>query len=331
MSHLVRLNDLQSLHKTATRALGSLICKFKALGGLSYSCFNKLYESNVQSILHYGAGVYGYEEYKILNTVQNKASRFILGMNRTCSNVASRGDLGWASLVCKQQLEVIRLWLRLSNVDPSRLLSRIYKYNRTRAITCKLKNWEYNIIDMLKSIDMQFLVNIGVCDVSSMMKDCKERLYARDAEQWYDMLWDDKRQENGNKLRTYRIFKFQLCTENYVYLNIPLYKKKIFSMLRAGSLPLEIEKGRHHNPPVPLNERVCKVCTSGVIEDEIHFIMDCSLYDDLRHEIFTHMNSFIDGFDSSDRLQQFYYIMQCNNYTTINTIFKMFSRRILFY
>ena len=220
----------KEIAKSATRALGLLISKYKALGGLSYQCFNKLYESNVESILRYGAGVYGYKEYKILGSVQNRAARFVLGMNKTCSNIASRGDLGWTSWLYKQKLEVIRLWLRLSNIEPTRMLNKIFKYNCMKAITCKLKNWEYNIIDMFHSIDMPDLVNIGLCDTRIIIKNCKEKLFKLDANLWYEMLWNDKDLENGNKLRTYRTFKFELCTEKYVLLNIPLYKKNVFSM-----------------------------------------------------------------------------------------------------
>jgi len=33
---------------------------------------------------------------------------------------------------------------------------------------------------------------------------------------WFNKLWEDQGQENGNKLRTYRQFKITLNTETYV-------------------------------------------------------------------------------------------------------------------
>ena len=39
----------------------------------------------------------------------------------------------------KQRIEIIRFWLRLSNMDSGRLTHKIFKFNCTKAINCKLK------------------------------------------------------------------------------------------------------------------------------------------------------------------------------------------------
>ena len=125
------------------------------------------------------------------------------------------------------------------------------------------------------------------CDTKTILTDCKNNLYQQDSIQWHNDIFDDKALVNGNKLRTYRCFKTELKLENYVIVNVPLYKKKVFTLLRAGCLPLEVEKGRHKKPhAVPLNERLCNMCDSGVIEDERHFLMKCSLYNDIRESMF---------------------------------------------
>ncbi len=43
----------------------------------------------------------------------------------------------------------------------------------------------------------------------------------------------------------------------------------------CGILPLEIEAVRWQNKPV--EERICKVCESGEIENEFHSIFSCTL------------------------------------------------------
>ncbi len=42
------------------RALGLLIAKYKAFGGLPYNCYTKLYNSLVQPIIDYGSSVWGH-------------------------------------------------------------------------------------------------------------------------------------------------------------------------------------------------------------------------------------------------------------------------------
>ena len=151
----------KEIAKSATRALGVMICKFKALGGLSYTCFKKLYDASVESILRYGAGVWGDKEYRTLSTIQNKAARFILGVQKTCSNIAVRGELGWTSWKTKQSIEVVRTWLRSSNMDSTRLTNKVFKYNCMKAIKCRLKNLEKGIMELFENHDLSFVNNIG--------------------------------------------------------------------------------------------------------------------------------------------------------------------------
>ncbi len=45
-------------------------------------------------------------------------------------------------------------------------------------------------------------------------------------------------------------------------------------------MPLEIETGRWQKKAV--EERICKVCESGEVENEFHFIFSCTLYNNTR-------------------------------------------------
>ena len=54
-------------------------------------------------------------------------------------------------------------------------------------------------------------------------------------------------------------------------------------MLRFSSHNLFIETGRYFS--TNKNERNCIFCDLGVIEDEFHFILQCSRYTDLRKNI----------------------------------------------
>ena len=123
-----------------------------------------MYTSSVEPILRYGAGIWGTSEYTHLNTVQNKAARFILGVPKTTDNLATQGDLGWTSWFCKQKVEVIRLWLRLKKMDPSPITVKVFKYSYTKAITTRIKNWERSVIDMFHTLNLHYLVNVDNFD-----------------------------------------------------------------------------------------------------------------------------------------------------------------------
>ncbi len=114
--------------KSASRALGLLIAKSKASGGMPYEVFTKLYNALVQPVLDYGAGIWGTREFSCINSVQHRACRFYLGLGKYTPNVASEGEMGWPFPQERSWLCVTRLWCRLRNMDDSRLNKRIYQW-----------------------------------------------------------------------------------------------------------------------------------------------------------------------------------------------------------
>ena len=62
----------------------------------------------------------------------------------------------------------------------------------------------------------------------------------------------------------------------------------MLAQLRFGVLPLAIETGRYTGKSIEL--RVCVVCDSIEIENELHFICQCSRYDELRKELYDFIN-----------------------------------------
>ena len=62
-----------------------------------------------------------------------------------------------------------------------------------------------------------------------------------------------------------------------------------------GLLHLPIETGRYKNVfdretgihrKMDVNERTCNVCKLDVVEDEIHFLLNCKIYHNARREFY---------------------------------------------
>ena len=111
--HLDMKFTVNKLDKSASRALSALYTKFLNVGGMDYGVFSKLYVSLVESVLFYGAGIWGLSEQKKINTVQNKACRYFLGLGKNAANIASQGDMGWTSCNMKQKIESCRLYFKI--------------------------------------------------------------------------------------------------------------------------------------------------------------------------------------------------------------------------
>ena len=139
-----------------------------------------------------------------------------------------------------------------------------------------------------------------------------------------------KQQWTGNlslkpKLRTYVLFKSMLEPEKYLDLHCNQKVIQIFTCFRCSVLPLAIEEGRRQN--IDVSARLCKFCTKKVIEDEYHFLLECSTYSDLRKEYlpeesFAHPN-----------LYKFVKLMRSNDSEEIlnlcNFLYKAFKRRVI--
>ena len=60
-------------------------------------------------------------------------------------------------------------------------------------------------------------------------------------------------------------------------------------------------------------KRLCRFCKSNEIEDEPHFILHCSFYNDLRNALFSNLDNIFFNFTTMDQDEQFKFIMSANN------------------
>lgn len=121
---------------------------------------------------------------------------------------------------------------------------------------------------LTNNLGIHGLVNSFV-SARAKIRHIKDFLIQKDREKWYNELFNDRNLENGNKLRTYRQYKTTLCTSSYVKLVKYRDQRRILANFRGGSLPLSIETGRYTRPKTPIDDRICKYCNSGCVEDDL--------------------------------------------------------------
>ena len=81
-----------------------------------------------------------------------------------------------------------------------------------------------------------------------------------------------------------RVLKNKLCLEKYLCTNSNYLGRVLHSSIRNGSNFLEIEKGRWKR--LAVESRLCKQCDSKEVETEIHFVTQCTHYNELRQKLF---------------------------------------------
>ena len=69
--------------------------------------------------------------------------------------------------------------------------------------------------------------------------------------------------------------------------------------------------GRYKN--FDASNRLCKCCTLQEVENEQHFLLTCPLYETARMIYITDVSSTVKYFDKLNIIEQFIYIMSCEN------------------
>ena len=120
----------------------------------------------------------------------------------------------------------------------------------------------------------------------------------------------ENNQEHGNKLRTYKILKNSYKIENYLFLDVDKTHITNFAKLRISNSKLMIEQGRYKK--LEVKDRLCPLCMKTV-EDEFHFVINCSHFQKSRTELFQQLKNVIPYFSNMTNENKFLLILGSND------------------
>ena len=110
-------------------------------------------------------------------------------------------------------------------------------------------------------------------------------------------------------------YNSEFCLESYMF-NVPSVTYiQCIARLRLSSHNLNIELGRHAKPKLPVADRLCSRCSLGAVDNECHFLIDCTAFSNERAILFGQLQSDLPGFISLDSYDKFVSIMssKCQN------------------
>ena len=123
----------------------------------------------------------------------------------------------------------------------------------------------------------------------------------------YVQTWNSQLSSSTGKLRFCKQFKTTF--EREPYLNLPPHLWVTITKLSISCHPLQIETGQYTLPsPIHCSERLCW-CYEGKVEDELHFVSRCQLYETLSERAnllqFCHdkLNSFYNFLEDIEKFQ----------------------------
>ena len=177
LTQFLDLSITANISQSASRTLGLLIAKFKAIGGMPFEVYSKLYDSVVWPVIAYGPPFGGDQAYSCIEAVQNRALRLFFGVGRYTPTAGVCGDMGWASPLIRQWKCICNLWARYSVLPESRLNKRIFLY-AVHSSNNRCKNWPFQIKRHLNNINCHLFEDTGqairkqnkVMQVTNIMK-----------------------------------------------------------------------------------------------------------------------------------------------------------------
>eukprot|EP00456_Euglypha_rotunda_P077550 TRINITY_DN7332_c0_g1_i5.p1 TRINITY_DN7332_c0_g1~~TRINITY_DN7332_c0_g1_i5.p1 ORF type:complete len:315 (+),score=-5.67 TRINITY_DN7332_c0_g1_i5:109-1053(+) len=256
-------------------------------GVLSIPAAINLWNALIRSQMEYGCELWGGESWLEGDQIQAEVARRILRCSSQASVVAMRGDLGWWKLQGRRDWRRLIFWGNIIRMSDDRLTKIVYlqrrkDYDRNP----QSSNWCH----VTKSILASFGLIEYWYDISRFPDERKKLVLTRSGEK-ENKVWI-KEINSKPKLRTYRLLKQTLGLEAYLLFGSNQSRSVVFS-LRSGSNKLRIETGRWKGEDKA--SRICKFCTSGEVENEIHFVTTCERYGDLRDCFYKKVLQFTHG------------------------------------
>ena len=260
----VARNDLA---RRANRAIFTLISSLNKYGALPPSVILKIFDAKIIPILVYGCEIWGLSGTKELELVASNMYRRTLGLHDKASVILCRGELGRRTIFHTVLCRMVRHWIKILSVSHDRAIYKSYQYQYHLSNTNR-PCWATELKQILFTFGFgDAWINQSVGSADKFYSEFKWRSEAIEYQNWAACV-----NTYGN-LRTYKMLKSELKCEWYLCMDLPRKVINTLVRLRGGLLRIGVNEGRYDQTPLQL--RICKLCNSGQIDDEIHFIFYC--------------------------------------------------------
>ena len=235
-----------------------------------------LYEACCTSVSDYGSEIWGYEPKDSTRKIHLRAARAFLGVPRNTTSVGVLAEINWTEPIYRTQLRMVRQYLRVTKMHPSRLPRKIMEWDKSISEQyLNLQTWYKEVKSIFTAHNMsnKFDCVLSRADIDHLKQSM-----------WVKQTADLKQRcSDMPKLRLYNAINDFGVTPTYLLLPMSFVQKMFLAKLRLSALPLRIETGRFERPRLMEGDRLCQSCNDGQsVENESHFVFDCESYNETR-------------------------------------------------
>ena len=284
--HLECKGMIEERAMAGTRALSSWLRSCRAMvREVRGTTFRKLMEALVETVLLYGAEVWGGSRIlEPVEQVQMRAARIFLGVGRLHPRVSLQFEMQMVPLSFEAKKRCIEFWVKVMRMESNRLVKMVML--EAMGLRGKVK-WIEKLKQSLEEIGwmgvgMEELGKLSNGEVVQMLRDCVWRAVK---ESWAVQA------EQHSKLKVVKELRKIRCEATCIDVESKGIRRML-TKLRGGTAELRVETGRWSG--LRREERICKQCALGEVEDEAHFVLRCEALSEERRNLLRHME-LVDG------------------------------------
>ena len=300
---------LDDLRSRALKAYMSLKTKLGA-------CFKEyvddtisLFDTLVKPILLYGSDFWGCLKCPKNNPIENLHMQFckqLLGVQKNTTNYGVLLEVGRVPLMGEARSMSIKNWDRIKNKKANQIIIKSHENSLLEDL-----NWTKTIKDTLAEHGLQIFY-------SQPELRNKHLSFLKRANDIFHQNAFSAINDDSSKLRTYSLIKEIKGREDYLTKIRNFKSRTTLTKFRLSNHKLRIELGRRDG--TPREERTCQICHDGV-EDEIHLLVKCKQYEELRAPLINMCRELKPQFCYYTDKEKFMFIMKTPLLTDVMTKF----------
>ncbi len=264
--------------ESGQRAMLAMLRRCRELGIDDPMLQVRLFDALVQPVMMYAVELWGasgvHKGELTGDLVHRDFLRRLLGVRSGTPNLAVLAEVGRYPLQVFAAQMLLKYWNRLVGMDSDRLAKRAFVVSAAlagqTARRSRHMSWAGQVAAAIDSLGLPCdLAGPAPVDVKQAAASMQSAYLASVAD------------SSSSKVQQYLRMRDDVVPEKYCmasYLRAVggWRQRKRLAQLRTGSHWLGVESGRSGSARVPRDQRICRRCSSGEVDDEAHMIFRCS-------------------------------------------------------
>ena len=261
----------------AKRALVFIIQRLRQYDNSSVKIFLKIFDAQIQPIMQYGSEIWGlYQAAAECEKIHLYALKKFLNVDMKTPNDLVYSELRRHPIMINSYINAIRYWLRLVTMANERIPRKAYDILRKLDRKGK-ETWVTKVRLLLYQNGFGYVWEYqGVGQVKAFLKSLKDRMIDINWQNVHDHITTSERFSSYSPIRgNANVLPI------YISLDVKRQLKCIMTKFRFGVSRINTHHYRYRN--VSPEALICPFCKVEN-ETEIHFILCCPLYDEIRKQ-----------------------------------------------